>query len=383
MLINYQWSHWEFNSFFKDIDFIIIGSGIVGLSTAIHLKQARPQASVVVLERGILPIGASTRNAGFACFGSVSELLDDLVHTPESEVWELVEERYRGLLALRALLGDQAIAYQEEGGYEIFNQADGQRQAACLEAIPGFNRQLHRITGRPDTFTVVPTAQWQGYGFSGVSGVIHNQAEGSIDTGQMMRRFLRKAQELDVLVLNACEVVAFDESPTAVQLQLANGWELSARQLIVATNGFAAQLLSGLDLAPARNQVLITAPVPELPFRGCFHYDCGYYYFRNVGQRVLLGGGRHLDKPGETTTEFGPHERIRAALVELLETVILPGQPQQIERWWTGVLGVSQQKKPIIQPVAQRILVAVRMGGMGVAIGTLVGQKAAAQALQH
>ncbi|HKK74162.1 MAG TPA: FAD-dependent oxidoreductase [Saprospiraceae bacterium] len=383
MPLNYQWSHWEFDSFFKDIDFVVLGSGIVGLSTAIHLKQARPNARVLVLERGVLPIGASTRNAGFACFGSVSELLDDLNHTPEAEVWALVEERYLGLLALRELLGDDAIGYQQEGGFEVFSQQDGEQEAACLAAIPEFNRQLSQITARRDTFVTVPDQQRQRFGFSGVRSLIHNQAEGSIDTGKMMRSFLRKAQELDIQILNGCEVQAYTETTAKVDIQLSNGWTLSAGHLMIATNGFTNRLLPEIDLQPARNQVLITRPIPDLSFRGCFHYDRGYYYFRNVGQRVLLGGGRHLDKSGETTADFGANETIRRTLVELLEKLILPGQSPEVERWWTGILGVSQQKRPIIQRLGDRVSVAVRMGGMGVAIGTLVGKKAAERALQH
>ena len=35
-----------------------------------------------------------------------------------------------------------------------------------------------------------------------------------------------------------------------------------------------------------------------------FHFNEGFYYFRNIHNRVLLGGGRQLDKKGETTTKF-------------------------------------------------------------------------------
>ena len=62
-------SFWERESFYNDIDYAIIGSGIVGLSAAIELKEKYPKAKVVVLEKGFLPSGASTKNAGFACFG--------------------------------------------------------------------------------------------------------------------------------------------------------------------------------------------------------------------------------------------------------------------------------------------------------------------------
>ena len=51
--------------------------------------------------------------------------------------------------------------------------------------------------------------------------------------------------------------------------------------------------------------MLITKPLENLHFRGTFHLDKGYYYFRNIDQRILFGGGRNLDFETEETTEFG------------------------------------------------------------------------------
>jgi len=65
-------SFWEKQTYLNNIDLIVIGSGIVGLSAAISYKEKHKKAKVIVLEKGVLPCGASTKNAGFACFGSVS-----------------------------------------------------------------------------------------------------------------------------------------------------------------------------------------------------------------------------------------------------------------------------------------------------------------------
>ncbi len=118
-------SYWEKNTWLSNVDFCIIGSGIVGLTCALQLKQKHPNAKVLVLEKGILPQGASTKNAGFACFGSVSELLSDLEKHTEEEVVSLVKQRIDGLNLLRTNLGDKAIDYQQNGGFELFQQKDG------------------------------------------------------------------------------------------------------------------------------------------------------------------------------------------------------------------------------------------------------------------
>ena len=120
-------SYWEQTAFFDQADVVVIGSGIVGLNAAIHIRERLPHARVLVLERGPLPSGASTRNAGFACFGSPSELLSDLHAHGPGATWGLVERRWKGLEALRQLLGDKGIGWEHHGGGEKFflDQAGG------------------------------------------------------------------------------------------------------------------------------------------------------------------------------------------------------------------------------------------------------------------
>jgi gamma-glutamylputrescine oxidase len=147
--------------------------------------------------------------------------------------------------------------------------------------------------------------------------------------------------------------------------------------VIVCTNGFAKQLLPKLDVSPARAQVLITKPIKNLNLKGTFHYDKGYYYFRNIDNRVLFGGGRNLDFKGETTNELALTKNIQAQLDKLLQEVILPNTPYEVDMRWAGIMGVGNSKETIIQEISDKVICAVRMGGMGVAIGTLVGKEAA------
>ena len=79
--------------------------------------------------------------------------------------------------------------------------------------------------------------------------------------------------------------------------------EFSTSKLLIATNGFASQLINE-PVKPARAQVLITKPIKNLHIKGTFHLDKGYYYFRNIDDRILFGGGRNLDFKGEETTAF-------------------------------------------------------------------------------
>jgi hypothetical protein len=372
----YQLSYWEKSVFFDQVDVAIIGSGIVGLSAAITLKERKPDWTIAVLERGPLPIGASTRNAGFACFGSVTELLSDLKTNGEDNVWKLVEKRWKGLKRLRQRVGDQALDYKAYGGYELFRPEDKALFEECMDHVPQFNKALKSILGETEYFTET-NDQIGAFGFKNVDHLLLNKAEGQINTGRMMQALLEIAKEKGIDIYNGIEIEQLEDQGDRVVVETKLGWSLKAQKVLVATNGFAKHLLPNLTVKPARNQVLITKAIPQLKIKGCFHYDQGYYYFRNIDQRLLLGGGRNLALDTEYTDSFGTTEKIQSALVQMLKDVILPGTEFEIDTWWSGILGVGTEKMPIIEKTSANVVVAVRLGGMGVALGSLVGEEGA------
>lgn len=368
-----QLSYWELQYFMNNSDLLVIGSGIVGLNAAIAYKKKYPKSNVLVVERGILPSGASTKNAGFACFGSVSELIDDLNKMDENLVWDTVELRYKGLTRLKSILGEKAMDYKPLGGFEVFdNEAEFEN---CVSKINNFNLKASRITKLKETYKI-NNRKIANSGFNGFKYCIANVAEGQINTGIMMRNLIQLAQSLGVLILNNINVSKIKDNGSRVSLLLADGTEVKAKKIIVATNGFAKELLKINDVAPARAQVIITEPIPNLKINGAFHYQQGYYYFRNIDGRVLFGGGRNLDFKAEETTELGLTKIVQDSLESILKNRILPNTKYKIEHRWSGIMGVGSEKKPIIKHVSPNVVCAVRMGGMGVAIGSLVGEMA-------
>lgn len=368
-------SYWERNTYFDNLDFLIIGSGIVGCSTALHLRKTHPQARILVLERSYLPSGASTKNAGFACFGSVTELVDDLGRMPASEVWDTVSRRWEGLQYLRELIGDAQLDFQSNGSWDLVHNLDATAAEKGLQQLPELNQMLERITGMPNVMREDRNAA-QHFGFREIETSFYNRLEGQIDSGKMMARFHALLVASGIHLLNGIEVLNFEAQADEVVVQLSIG-EIRVPHLAICVNGFAARFLPQEDVLPARAQVLITQPIPDLKWQGTFHLDAGYYYFRNIHNRVLLGGGRNLDIPGETTTELRNTTQITDALQRMLREVVLPDTPFEIDRQWAGIMGVGQTKKPIVKLIHPRVATGVRMGGMGIAIGSLVGKEVA------
>jgi len=369
-------SYWE-SYLLQDIDYLIVGGGIVGLTCAITLKSKHPQARVVVIERGIWPAGASIKNAGFACFGSVSEILDDAQTHSEQELIGLIRQRAQGLERLKSIVAPKTMDYQEHGGYEYFLNHQGALADQCFAHLDWANKLAQEALNTAETvFTVVENR----FGFSGISsrGIL-NKFEGQIHTGRLMEVLTMKASALGVHFFGGIKAIAHTSNADEVTLQTEAHGIITTKKLLLATNGYTQDYLSDL-VTPARAQVLITEPIPGLNINGTFHLDQGYYYFRNIDQRILLGGGRNLDFKGEQTTLEQTTEQIQGALERMLREVILPDFPGHaivIERRWAGIMGVGPQKKPIVNTLAPNVYCGVRLGGMGVAIGAEVGQKLA------
>jgi gamma-glutamylputrescine oxidase len=367
-------SYWETKTYFSDIDILIVGSGIVGLTTALELKNKNKKLKILVIDRGLLPSGASTKNAGFACFGSISELIDDLNRDSLDNVLSLVEKRWKGLQKLRKILSDKAIDFQNNGGYELFT--DKTSYINCAEKIDFFNTALFEITGSKKVYANADE-KIKTFEFKNTHHLIENTLEGQIDTGKMMYSLTKKVQESGVTILNGIELKDLQEEEKGVKVMFSDNIQFKVNKVLIATNGFARELLPDIDVNPARAQVLITSPIKDLRIKGTFHYDQGYYYFRNIDNRILFGGGRNLDFTTENTSTMDLTKLIQEKLEELLNTMIIPNHKYKIEQRWSGIMGLGNTKNTIIKSISENIFCAVRMGGMGVALGSYVGEQAA------
>jgi gamma-glutamylputrescine oxidase len=376
-------SYWEQQSFIH-YDTIIIGSGLVGLHTAIALKKQAPKQTILIVEQGVLPTGASTKNAGFACMGSVTELLADLQHSTADEVIRLFDMRQKGLADTRQLLGDAAIDYASNGSYELLTT----QQLIALNSLEMLNTLLHPVL-KHNAFTqnntIIASNKFDTNYFA---AAIQNNAEAQLHTGKLVKALLHLATSLGVEVRTGCAVHKLEETTKNVNVlckyQQQSDITFTAHQVICCTNAFTKTLLPDTDITPGRGQIIITKPIPNLHIKGIYHLQEGYYYFRELNGRILFGGGRNLDTQTEATTDFAPNPTIISHLTKLLRHHILPSTPFEIDYSWCGIMAFgSKNKNPIITNHSDKIFLAVRCGGMGVAIGSQIAQQIVALVLKH
>ena len=107
------------------------------------------------------------------------------------------------------------INYKKYGGYELFFEHD-ESFFNCFDQIENINKLLKPIF-KTEVFNQVNDF----FGFKQTrSQLIFNRHEGQIDTGLMMRAYLKEAIANDIFILNNCELNDYYETEKSVEIML-------------------------------------------------------------------------------------------------------------------------------------------------------------------
>ena len=215
------------------------------------------------------------------------------------------------------------------------------------------------------------------FGFKSTD-LIFNSLEGQLNPYKLWENLVAEIQANNIHII--IDEIAEVQGGSTVNLNgLKNNYK--AGKAIIANNAFAKKLIKDLNVFPNRGQVLISKPIPNLKIQGTFHMNKGYVYFRNVGNRLLIGGGRDLDVKKEQTDRFETTDKIQSYLTHLVNTEILPDNSFELDMSWSGIMGFGDrnQKEYIVESVDQNVCASVRLGGMGVALAPILAQKAVAE----
>ncbi len=372
-------SIWEQETFYKPVDVLIAGGGLMGLWTAYELKKRKPSLVVHIIDKGSIPTGASTRNAGFACFGSATELIYDKEQTGKDAMLQVVANRYKGIHKTRTILGDDNIGFEPCGGYEAIN-TNYKYFNTLPDYIAELNSDLKDITDNTETFTIKNEAL-QKQGLSNFDSLVYSPLEGALHSGKLVTALTALVQQMGVIIHMNCELLHWEQQSTHINVS-ANIGNRQCQQLVIATNGFTQNLLPQLHIQPGRGQIVLTKPIPGLRLHGTFHYDEGFYYWRHFGNRVLLGGGRNQAFDEEQTNNIATTQLIQNHLEDFLKNHILQGYnintaDDIIDYRWAGIMAFTDNKLPQVTNVADNVWAAIACNGMGVALSSVIAEQVA------
>lgn len=225
------------------------------------------------------------------------------------------------------------------------------------------------------TFHIATGKELAGINSKTIEGAIASPLEGAIETGKMMQALRSKAQKTGIRLLFGLNVTGWNQHTTNHQIEIervgpsgvAERFAMKAPHVAIATNAFARELIPKCDVNPKENMVLVTEAIDNLSFDGTVHMDAGHLYARNIQNRMLIGGGRHWNLKNNTELE----QKLKALLNDAFPETLMAN----IEYQWTGILGIGATRMPIVSKLHARSVAAVKLGGMGVAMGMQLGKE--------
>jgi len=319
----------------------------------------------VVTEMRDVGLGASSRNAGFMITG-----LDLYYHHAVEryglevtrEVYALSEHTHalwHGLIAKYGVrfdaIGSMLLAESEEEAEEL-RKAYAAMQADGKQAIFHHTDPLGR----------------------GYVAAIEQPQDGAVQPLELARAALTDS-EAELIDNN--EIYAIQQlAPGRVKVSTRKHVFI-AQKVLLATNAYSVNLhpyFTG-KIIPTRAQCLVTAPLEKPALNTCGYSDYGFMYYRmTFDGRLLIGGGRKLNKALENdTTDDRVTTPVQAHLDNYLATRFSDVKAP-VDRRWAGIMGFTPDGLPMVGalPDMPDVGFAVGFNGHGLAVGAGTAERA-------
>jgi glycine/D-amino acid oxidase-like deaminating enzyme len=357
----------------KFSDVLIVGAGFCGSWLAYFLKKGNPALRISVVERDFIGFGASLRNAGFLSCGNLSEWWEDSQELTWEEMLATFLAGIQGMQIIRENFG-HAVSAHRCGSIDFDPLTEEKQEFLCR-----LNESLNGYFPKP--FFEMRDVQLAGQTLSRVFAPWDGEANPAI----LLSALHRKLEELGIQLCWKKEVRNLGKGEAVVASETEQK-TVRYGHAFLCTNAFARRLNPQSQVVPARGQVIVTAPCQTQTTRALGYFRSGYDYFRFIGDRLLVGGGRLDFKEKENTDAVEVTQDVREYLTALARRII--GHSDfSIEAHWSGIMGMRNGKHASaedllkIPPIDSQTSELAGFGGWGVVLTPYIAKQSASSFL--
>lgn len=353
------------------VDVAIVGAGYTGLSTALHLAERG--VSVCVLEANEPGWGASGRNGG--------QVNPTLKYDPEQLVQMYGSARAEPLISTISNSADLVFKLIEKHGIDCTPVRKGWMQVSYSEkGVAGLHARADQWARRGvPVQRLDATAVASRMGSDAFAGGWLDGRAGAIQPLAYARGLVGAALAAGVRIHGQSAVTGLQRQGSGWQLQTASGAQVTADQVVLATNGYSGNLWPGMaqSILAANSFIVATKPLTghaaESILPGQETVSTAQrllLYFRKDSHGRLLMGGRGLFNDPTSPTDFAHLERSLALLFPQLG-------PLEFEYRWAGRIAITRDFMPHVHEPAPGLTLALGCNGRGIALCTSLGQQLA------
>ncbi|WP_084508637.1 NAD(P)/FAD-dependent oxidoreductase [Nocardia pseudovaccinii] len=344
---------------------VVVGGGLAGLSTALHLTELDPNRDIVVLEADRVAAGASGRGTG---------LLGPRVGPPlsvarrrygDEDTRALYQSSEHAVRHVIDLCARHSIACDLTRATQLTVAADAESERAMeleLEAAQALQLGIEEVPA-----SALPTRPGQ------YRGGLRYPFAATLDPAALTTALARLAEQRGVRIFERSAVRRV-EYGTPTRAHTEHG-EVTADRVVLTLNGFAAGLgptgVVGMRAQAAATHPLTDDELARVGWLGNHSLielgQLAPYYRLTVDGRVIVGGGAvRRGVHGSSVIDRG----YLAAALGLLHPSLVG---LQFSHAWSGPIGMTLDSVPVIGSPNEHTLVAAGWCGHGVAMATYAG----------
>lgn len=330
-----------------NVDVVIVGGGIAGLSTAYWLNKEDPSLKIAIVEKYELGDGATGRNAGFITCGSVehfNRLIGKHGNLEAEEIWKFSEQNLN--LLKEDLIQDQhnLVDFQEKGSFSL---ASTTTELLELEKSAEIMKSLNinvEVISEKDLQSRLGVRK-----FVGGIKYLNDASVHPLKLLRLLKQKLLSAVGNPIAIFENTEVCKF-ESESSSKIVKTQKAEFECSLVILATNAYSSLLdpFFADKIFATRGQILTTEPVPLFMEGPCYANFVLDYFRQLPSGELIIGGFRQLQKDAELGFSDQTSDVIQAALEKFIQEHIPTLTNARITHRWSGVMGFSVDGQPMI-----------------------------------
>jgi glycine/D-amino acid oxidase-like deaminating enzyme len=339
---------------------VVVGGGVMGLSTAYHLAAAGVEG-VVLLERGELGGGSTSRAAG-----GVRALFSDELN---------IRLGQRSLETFHRF----ASAFGQEIGLHISGYLfllDDEEQVTSF----GRAAELQNELGVPSRLIDVAEAKRLSPLISteGLVGALWSPEDGHCTPEAVVAGYARAARRLGVRIVTGCAATGITHEGGRITSVVTEAGVVRTGTVVCAAGAWSAAVGAWvgahLPVTPLRRQIAVTGPIAGLDPRTPFTIDFGTsFYFHREGPGLLLGAPEQEDSH---TFDQAPTQAWLGDLAEVMEQRVPALGDVGLRRGWAGLYEMTPDHNAVVGEDARvsRFLYCAGFSGHGFLMGPAMGE---------
>ncbi|MCI9866940.1 FAD-binding oxidoreductase [Rhizobium skierniewicense] len=350
----------------------IIGGGFTGLNAALVLARAGKQVSVY--DADAPGWGASSRNGGF--LGPGWAFYDSAMRYGTDMAKRVVEESFQSLQYVK----DVIAAEQIDCDLKVVGYFKGAMTPRIYDSLGANLDRISKVMPC-DAYLVPRSEQRKEVGSDLYHGGVSMPGYAGLHPAKYVKGLSDAAQRLGVRVFSNARVTDLQQKAGGFAFKV-QGRDVTARQVLIATNGYSGALLPYLKrrIIPVGSGLVATEQLPPELMRTLMPKQqmlagsqrvVTYYRPSPDGTRIILGG-RVLDMSGTVKSNTANAAFVRGLLLKIFPEL----NAYKISHYWHGQLGFTFDHFPHVDTI-KGMYFAGGYNGTGVARSSWLGAKIA------